>query len=30
MLTIDNIEKIEGNKIHTQHAHWVVMSIEDY
>ena len=29
MLTIDNIEKIEGNKIHTQHAHWVVMSIEE-
>ena len=29
MLTIDNIEKIEGNKIHAQHAHWVVMSIEE-
>lgn len=29
MLTIGNIEKIKGNKIHTQHAHWVVMSIEE-
>ena len=29
MLTIGNIQKIEGNKIHTQHAHWVVMSIEE-
>jgi hypothetical protein len=29
MLTIENIQKIEGNKIHTPHAHWVVMSIEE-
>ena len=29
MLTIYNIQKIEGNKIHTPHAHWVVMSIEE-
>ena len=29
MLTISNIQKIEGNKIHTPHAHWVVMSIEE-
>ena len=29
MLTIDNIQKIEGNRIHTPHAHWVVMSIEE-
>ena len=29
MLKIDNIQKIEGTKIHTPHAHWVVMSIEE-
>ena len=29
MLTIKNLQKIEGNKIHTPHAHWVVMSIEE-
>jgi hypothetical protein len=29
MLTIDNIQKIEGNKIHTPHAHWVVVNIEE-
>ena len=29
MLTIKNIQKIEGNKIHTPHAHWVVMNIEE-
>ena len=29
MLTIGNRQKIEGTKIHTPHAHWVVMSIEE-
>lgn len=29
MLTIENIQKIEGKKIHTPHAHWVVMGIEE-
>ena len=29
MLTIDNIQKIEGTKIETVHAYWVVMSIEE-
>jgi hypothetical protein len=29
MLKIGNIQKIEGNKIETVHAHWVVMSIEE-
>jgi hypothetical protein len=29
MLTIENIQKIEGTKIHTPHAKWVVMSIEE-
>ena len=29
MLKIGNIQKIEGSKIHTPHAHWVVMSIEE-
>ena len=29
MLKIGNIQKIEGTKIETVHAHWVVMSIEE-
>jgi hypothetical protein len=29
MLEIKNIQKIVGKKIHTPHAHWVVMSIEE-
>jgi hypothetical protein len=29
MLKIENIKKIEGKKIHTPHAHWVVMGIEE-
>jgi len=29
MLKIGNIQKIEGTKIETLHAHWVVMSIEE-
>jgi hypothetical protein len=29
MLTIENIQKIEGNKIHTPHAHWIVIGIEE-
>ena len=29
MLKIENIQKIVGKKIHTPHAHWVVMSIEE-
>ena len=29
MLKIKNIQKIVGKKIHTPHAHWVVMSIEE-
>ncbi len=29
MLTIENIQKIEGAKIHTPHAKWIVMSIEE-
>ena len=28
MLTIGNIQKIEGNKRHTRHALWVVMNID--
>jgi len=29
MLKIGNIQKIYGKKIHTPHAHWVVMNIEE-
>jgi hypothetical protein len=29
MLKIENIQKIEGKKIHTPHAHWIVMGIEE-
>ena len=29
MLTLKNIQKIEGKKIHTPHAHWIVMGIEE-
>ena len=29
MLKIENIKKIEGKKIHTPHAHWIVMGIEE-